>query len=72
MDGMSKRIREIKRQVEAEKLHVVRIDVGTHVKVRVSNGVGERMIVFPTSSGDHRAKLNQRTVLRRFAKEASA
>lgn len=72
MDGMSKRIREIKRQVEAENLQVVRVDVGTHVKVRVSNGRSEKMIVFPTSSGDHRTKLNQRTVLRRFAREASA
>lgn len=72
MDGMSKRVREIRHQVESENLKVMHIDVGTRVKVRVSNGRSEKMIVFAASPSDHRTKLNQRTLLRHFAKEASA
>lgn len=69
MEGMAKRVRTIRNTIEAEGLAVQNISVKDHVKVRVHNGKETRMFVFSTSAGDHRHLLNQRALLRRFAKE---
>lgn len=69
MDGMAKRVRTIRDAVEAEGLAVQDVAVKGHVKVRASNGKETRMFVFSASAGDCRHLLNQRAILRRFAKE---
>ena len=72
MKGMKTRVADTKAMAEAEGLTVVEITPGTHIKMRASNGRETKLFVFAGSPSDHRAQLNKRAELRRFAKEVSA
>ena len=72
MKGMKTRVVDTKAMAESEGLVVVEITPGTHIKMRLSNGHETKLFVFAGSPSDHRAHLNKRAELRRFAKEARA
>lgn len=61
--------REIREMIEAEELRVESIERGRHKKVVVRNRWDETAsVVFPSTPGDHRNRMNLRAILRRIAR----